>query len=257
MFNNVDINHLLVFSVKDAEARKHFLIGTLVYLLAFIIPILPLLVITGYMVRIVRQVLRGEKPHMEAWDNWQEMFLDGARLFVIRLVYMLPFFILFIPFFLGMFAFPFLIESGNENLEKIAIFFPLLFMAVFMLIMPLSIAVGLLIPVAEIHSVAENEIAAGFQIRAWWAIFRKNWGGFLLAFVISYAVSFVLMLITQFAMITIVLICALPVIMPAISLYIMLVTFTAFALVYKSGVEQLENDPVISILQDSSSPSES
>lgn len=257
MFNNVDINHLLVFSVKDAEARKHFLIGTLVYLLAFIIPILPLLVITGYMVRIVRQVLRGDKPHMEAWDNWQEMFLDGAKLFVIRLAYMLPFFILFIPFFLGMFAFPLLIESGNENLEQIAIFFPLLFMAVFMLIMPLSIAVGLLIPVAEIHSVAENEIAAGFQIRAWWAIFRKNWGGFLLAFVISYAVSFVLMLITQFAMITIVLICALPVIMPAISLYIMLVMFTAFALAYKSGVEQLENDPVISILQDTSSPSES
>jgi len=245
MLSNFDLNHLLTFPLKDAEARKQFLIGTLVYLLAFVIPILPILVITGYMVRIVRQVLRDEKPNMEPWENWQEMFLDGAKLFVVRLVYTLPFFILFFPIMIGMFAFPFLLESGNENLEQIAVLFPLLSMAVFAMLMPISLAVGLLIPVAEIHSVAKNEISAGFHIRAWWAIFRKNWGGFLLAFVISYAISFALILITQFAMMTIVLICVLPLIMPAISMYMMVIMFAAFALAYKSGVEQLSKESVV------------
>ena len=243
MLSNFDLNHLLTFSVKDTNARKQFLIGALVYLLAFIIPILPILVITGYMVRIVRQVLRDEKPHMEPWENWQEMFLDGAKLFVVRLVYMLPFFILFIPFMIGMFAFPFLAASGDKTLEQIAYIIPLLFMGTFALLMPISLIIGLLIPVAEIHSVAKNEISAGFQIRAWWSIFRKNFGGFLLAFAVSYAVSFVLMLITQFAMMTLVLICLLPLIMPVISMYMMLVTFTAYAMAYKSGTEQLANEP--------------
>jgi hypothetical protein len=129
MLSNFDLNHLLTFSVKDTNARKQFMIGALVYLLAFIIPILPILVITGYMVRIVRQVLRNEKPHMEPWENWQEMFLDG------------------------------------------------------------------------------------------------------------------LMLITQFAMMTLVLICLLPLMIPVISMYMMLVTFTAYAMAYKSGTEQLANEP--------------
>jgi len=249
MLSNFDLNHLLTFPLKDTEARKQFLIGTLIYLLAFIIPFLPILVITGYLVRIVRQVLRDEKPHMEPWDNWQEMFLDGAKLFAVRLVYMLPFFILFFPIMIGMFAFPFLLESGNESLEKIAVVFPLIFMAAFALLMPISIAVGMFIPVAEIHSIAKNEISAGFHVRAWWAVFRKNWGGFLLAFVISYAVSFVLMLITQFAMMTIILICALPLIMPAISMYTMVVMYTAFALAYRSGVEQLLEEPVVALEQ--------
>jgi hypothetical protein len=244
MLSTFDLNHLLTFPIKENEARKHFLIGALVYLAAFFIPILPLLVITGYVVRIVRQVLRGEKPHMEAWDNWQEMFLDGAKLFAIRLVYMLPFFILFMPLFVGMFAFPFLMESGNDSFAQIAVFFPFLFMAGFALLMPIALAVGLLIPVAEIHSIAKNEVSAGFQIRSWWMVFRKNWGGFLLAFIITYTISFVLMLIAQFAMITIVLICVLPFIMPVISMYIMVVMFTAFAMAYETGTQQLESEPV-------------
>ena len=30
MLSNFDLNHLLTFSIKEAEARKQFLIGTLV-----------------------------------------------------------------------------------------------------------------------------------------------------------------------------------------------------------------------------------
>jgi hypothetical protein len=156
---------------------------------------------------------------------------------------MLPIFILILPFAIAMFVFPFLLDSGNQFLEEIAIIFPLIFAGVFILIIPLSIAVGILVPVAEIHSVAKEELAAGFNIRVWWAIFRKNWGGFLLAYAISYAISFVLILITQFAMMTIVLICILPLIMPAISMYITLVTYTAFAQAYKAGADQLKNEP--------------
>ena len=42
MLSNFDVNHLLTFPLKDTEARKQFLIGTLVYLTAFLVPILPI-----------------------------------------------------------------------------------------------------------------------------------------------------------------------------------------------------------------------
>lgn len=47
MHSNFDLNHLLTFPVKDAQARKQLLIGVLVYLAAFIIPIIPILFVTG------------------------------------------------------------------------------------------------------------------------------------------------------------------------------------------------------------------
>jgi hypothetical protein len=38
MLANFDLNHLLTFPIKDDQARKQFLIGTLVYLAGFIVP---------------------------------------------------------------------------------------------------------------------------------------------------------------------------------------------------------------------------
>jgi hypothetical protein len=49
----------------------------------------------------------------------------------------------------------------------------------------------------------------------------------------------VLTFIVQIAMITIVLICLLPLVMPAISMYITLVMYTAYAQAYKDGRDKL------------------
>ena len=73
MLSNFDLNHLLAFPVKDAQARKQFLIGALLYLASFIIPIIPSLFAIGYGMRIMRQVLRGEQPRMIECDDWGEM----------------------------------------------------------------------------------------------------------------------------------------------------------------------------------------
>ena len=76
MLSNFGLNHLLTFPIKEADARKPFLIGALVYLAAFIIPIIPMLFVTGYIMRIMHQVLKGERPHMVEWDEWEEMLTD-------------------------------------------------------------------------------------------------------------------------------------------------------------------------------------
>jgi hypothetical protein len=105
--------------------------------------------------------------------------------------------------------------------------------------LPVSLVIGVLLPIAEVHVVEKGEFAAGFRFREWWAIFKANWSGFLLALAISYAASFALTLIVQFAMLTLVLICLLPFITPAIALYLSLVMYTAFAQAYKVGRDKL------------------
>jgi hypothetical protein len=247
MLANFDLNHLLMFPLKEEEARKQFLIGALVYLASFIIPIIPMLCATGYMMRIMRQVLNGERPRMVEWDDWGGMLTDGARLFGVRLVFMLPVFLLLCPLMGLSIALPFIMENAGQNADWIAIVFPLIFGVFFLLFIPLSLVIGVILPVAEVHVTDKGEFAAGFRFREWWGIFQANWSGFLLALAIAYAVNFALTLIVQLAMLTLVLICLLPFIIPAIAMYMSLVMYTAFAQAYKAGKEKLQTELVATV----------
>ena len=75
MFFGFDLKEILMFPFKDQESRKYFLIGCLVALAAFFIPIVPYLVLFGYAVRIARQVMNNESPRMIAWDDWGPFYV--------------------------------------------------------------------------------------------------------------------------------------------------------------------------------------
>jgi hypothetical protein len=239
VISNLNIEHILTFPFKETESRKNFLIGTLIYLASFVIPILPLILVMGYIARIMRQVFNGEEPRMPAWDNWESMLKDGVYLFSVRLVYMIPLFAVMIPFFIGFWFLPLWLSSNSGMGDEFtALLFPL--MGLFMLVfIPLSLALSLIVPAAEVHTIAHNDFAAGFRVREWWPIFRANWGGFIVAYLVSMVAGFALTLIVQIAMVTIVLICILPIVMPAISMYITLVMYTAFANAYKDGKDRI------------------
>ena len=240
MIGNIDLGQLFLFPVKDNEARRNFIITSLVYLASFIIPILPLIAIMGYTARIMRQVVNGEEPHMTVWDDWESILKDGLYLFGVRMIYMLPVFVIVIPLSFGMSFLPLWMDSNQGSAEQFIGLNLLLFAVVMLLIFPISLALGIIVPAAETHTIVNNDFAAGFRVREWWVIFRANWSGFLLAYIISLVASMVLSSIVGIAMITIVLICLLPFIMPAITAYLTLVMYAAFAHAYKEGKAKLQ-----------------
>jgi hypothetical protein len=230
-----NIEQLLTFPVKDPESRNNFFIGTLIYLAGFIIPILPMFVATGGVVKVMRKALRGEEPRMPSWEDWNSMFKDGGILYGVSLIYSIPLLILMIPILLGIIFLPYwnTTQSGsNEILPWVTFFTPGLIMLFFI---PASIAIGFLTPIATTHVIARDNFAAGFRFREWWQVLRANPAGFILAYIASITVSTGLIIVVQFAMMTIVLICVLPLIMPAITLYSMLVMYTAYAQAYVDG----------------------
>jgi hypothetical protein len=233
-----DLSELFLFPLQEREARKHLLIGSLIYLAGFIVPILPWLVITGYNAIIVRQILNGEKPHLVPWDNWEALLKNGLRMMGIRLIFALPILVLMTPFFISMFAIPFIssLEKGGGNIMLI---FMLISFLIFLLIIPLSFIIGIVAPVSEIHMLAKDEFAAGFRVSEWWPIFKANWGGFLLAYAIVYGVTMILTFAVQFLLITIVLTCLVPFLLAAVSMYSMLIMYVVFAQAYKQGRETI------------------
>lgn len=244
MLNNLDLNHLLTFPFADAQARRNFLIGTAVALAGFIIPIVPYLIMYGYTARIMRQINAGQKPQMAEWDDWGAMLRDGFNILVVRLVFTLPLILVMAIFLMGIGILPVVTQGQSQNPDAMAMaMLPLMF-GVMILVVPFSLALSVIVPAAEMHTVQHNDLSAGFRMREWWPIFRANWGGFLMAFLIYMAVSTGVMFAIQFALITIVFICLLPLVLPAYTMYASLIMYTAFAQAYKEGADRINTAAV-------------
>ena len=238
---------ILLFPVVDAEARKQFLIACLVVLAGFIIPIIPTLILLGYSVKIMRQVLdEGKAPSMPKWQesDWSAMLLDGLRLFGLQVVLMLPLFILlafgFIFTMSGSMGFSLSTEESSSSFAPIGAILLFLGIGFFILFALLSIPYGVILAAALPHAVANNSFSAGLNIREWFPIFRKGLGNFILAYVFIMIISFVFVFVIQFAMITIILMCIVPFLMIPYSAYLTLISNTTYARAYNLARDALQ-----------------
>ncbi len=246
MFFGYDLKEILIFPFKDADARRYLLIGGLVSIAAFFIPILPYFILYGYAVIIAKQVLKGEAPHMVPWEDWSGMFKDGAKLFGIRMVFSLPILIMVIPLMLGGIAVPFIAENMKSgSADALVAIFTTILIGTICIIIPASIPLVIIIPVAEIHNVDKEEFAAAFRIKEWWSIFRTNLGGFIMAFGIYYAISMALAIVMQVLAATIIFACLMFIFIPAMTIYITLIMYATVAIAYRDGKAKLAQPELI------------
>jgi hypothetical protein len=242
--NNIET--LLQFPFRDKGAWTQFLIACAVMLAAFIIPVVPTVLLMGYTVKIMRQIILEKKsPSMPAWQSgdWSEMLIDGLRLYGAQLVLMSPLLLLMgcgaIFILGGSFGFSAL------NDERLRSFLPaagiLFFIGIFCILIfsLLSLPFSIFIAAATGHVAAKRSFSAAFEFREWWLIFRAAIGQFLISYVVVLAASFIFALVIQIAMITILLICIVPFLMIPYTVYLMLVSNALYAQAYAKGQESL------------------
>lgn len=242
-----NIQETLYFPFRDADSRKQFLIACVVTLAGFFIPILPFILLMGYTVKIMRQVIHERRePSMPAWESsdWAGMLMDGLRLYGAQLVLMLPLMLLMgcgiLSIISGSAGFAALAEEGVRSLAPITGIFFFLGIISIIIFSILALPYGIIIPAAQAHMVNKRSFAATFEFKEWWPVFRKSLGQFVLTYVMIMIASFVLGLVIQIAMVTIVLICVVPILMIPYSAYLTLVTNTLYAQAYAAGQEALQ-----------------
>jgi len=238
---------ILLFPFRDQHSRAQFLIACAVMLAAFFIPILPTLVLMGYSVKIMRQIIIEKKPpSLPAWQgsDWSEMLLDGLRLYGAQFVLMLPLFILMgcgmISMFGGSLGISALADESTSAVAPIGMLLMMIGFLFFGLFSVLSIPYSVVLYGMLPHVAVKGSFQAAFEFNEWFPIFRKALGQFILGYVIIMAVSFVFAMIIQIAMITIILICIVPFIMIPFAAYQMLVMNAFFAQAYAFGREALQ-----------------
>ena len=106
--------------------------------------------------------------------------------------------------------------------------------------MLLALAIGVVMPAIMGHVVATDEFGAAFRFKEWWAIFRANVGGFLLAYVIIILLSIVVSFIYSFLYCTIIFCCLVPFVTAPMTMYLTVIYGAIFALAYRDGTQKLE-----------------
>lgn len=235
----------LLFPVRDARARKQFLIASLIILAGTIVPLAPALIVMGYGAKIMRQVIdEGREPSMPEWQgiDWSDLLKEGFRLWAVRIIYALPIIILMGCGLAFMFASAGLFSASSDNnpMSILGGFALLIGTCFFLLFGLLSLPLGIITGAAEAHAVTKQSFQASLNFKEWGPIFRKSLTAFLLAYVLIIAASTVITLAIQIAMITIVLICVFPFLMMGYTTYVSLLMSALFAQAYASGRSALQ-----------------
>jgi hypothetical protein len=249
--NSIDLKKILSFPFQKEEARGRFLVGSLLVLSSYFIPLLPFVLVAGYLLRIIRQAIDDDDLQLPAWDDWGTFAVDGLKVSLVGMVYMLPGLLVYFVgmgfYFIGIFSSELMTQTSNYGSASQA-GLPLVLFAS-MLVLFLSLFIGSLLtflggaplPIATSHLAAKNRLAAAFQVGEWWKIFNANKSGYLIALIFSFGLAALLYLGTMLVYYSIFLCCLIPLLTAPAAFYVSVVSSALFGSTYRDSLELLEN----------------
>lgn len=164
----------------EAGLERLFVGGVLVLLSVFV---LPAFLVYGYLVRSLAAVAAGEE-FPPAFDEWEQLFVDGVKAFVVALVYGI------VPVVLAVSVFvPFSVVTSVDGNEPSGVLAGIGVLA-FLLLVALAIAVAYVIMAALSNFAVEGRIGAAFDLRAVGRFATS--GPYVLAIVLAIVVQVIL-----------------------------------------------------------------
>ena len=237
-----DISQVLAFPLKDKAWVKKLAIASVLIFISFI-PVFPVVLLLGYFAEIIRRIaVDQEPPSLPVWDDLSRFFEDGFRLFSAGALYMIPVTLLMLIGYACMFIPAVIAEIGGmSDKEGIVLMlagnlvgFGLMGIGTLM-----SMVTGVILPIAGSHAAVKRDFAAAFKFGEIWNIFKANWSGFLVAFLIIIGGSTVLFYGSYFLVLTVILCCFYPFALSIAAAYLALVGSALIADAYRVGVINL------------------
>jgi hypothetical protein len=245
---------LLKSPFQGPNWRNSFLIGSALTLAGFFIPFIPLVFVYGYALETMRRAVKGRDLELPAWDDWGQLGVDGLRLILVSLVYLLPGTIIFfggwVLYFAGSFLFPILAGVAGEQSSGLAPILVMLGVFGSLGILMLSMFLGFLLillgsiplPVATGHFVARDQIVGAFRVREWWPLLRSNKLGYFAAWVVILGLLAAYYFVISMAYYTLILCCLIPLISAPVSFYVLLIGAALFGQTYRESTTLLETE---------------
>lgn len=177
--------------IKDDERWMTKLgIGALVSFLSFLI--VPIFLLPGYMVQIMRNVRDGVEPSLPEWDDWGKLLTDGFNIWVAQMVYTIPFWLLIC---VATFASGGMAALMGDSSDAAAASMLAVWGIVGCLSVLFVIALFFLAPAITIQYVREGSLSSCFRFGEVIAILRDNISDILMITIAFVAASFVISLV--------------------------------------------------------------
>jgi hypothetical protein len=243
---------LFKFPFQGSNWRNNFIIGAALTLANSILPLVPMIFVYGYALQIMRRTIEGQDLELPPWDDWGKLAVDGLRLMLVGLVYLLPGILVllggFTLYFASIFSWPLLAsaaERGGDGqvalLLSISIFGSIAIMMLSMLLGSLLILLGLIpLPVVTAHLALQDKVAAAFRVREWWPLLRANKLGYFAAWVVVFGLMSILYFAFAMAYYTLVLCCLIPLLAAPVSFYVTLIGAALFGQTYRESMAMLQ-----------------
>lgn len=185
----MDINKSFRYVMEDKQWISKLLIAVVMSILSFLI--LPALILQGYLVKIIRQVMGGQWDGLPEWEDYGELLKDGFFVTVAQIVYTLPFILLMIIGGLATGGIGSL-SSGDDLAAVAATGGGIL---LFCLIILLAIAFLFLTPAILIQYAVKDDFGACFRFGEVFDIIRNHTADILIAFLVTVVAAIVLSLV--------------------------------------------------------------
>jgi hypothetical protein len=144
----------LSFPRQSDDWLPTLLIGGVLSVLGFLI--VPIFIVQGYFVRILRAAVEGEET-TPSFTDWGDLIVDGVKLFVVNLVYGL---ILLIPLGIVV-AITGVAASGGNASRAVA---GIVGIVGFLVVAALGLVVAYIVPAAAANFAVEGRLGAAFDL---------------------------------------------------------------------------------------------
>lgn len=185
------------FVTEDQEWVTKLAIAAVLVLASGIIPIIPLLLVMGYMLDLSRNVAHGVALPLPRWEALEDKLKEGAIVLVIGVVYMLP--VIVIAACAGGFGFAAAISasssaSASSNGDAGAAgglisLLPFVIVCFACVAAVYGIVAGLMANAATLVYLNSGQLGRAFRIREVWALVQTHLGDFIMIWVASLAAN--------------------------------------------------------------------
>jgi hypothetical protein len=180
----MDYGKSFVFMFEDPNWLRKLGIGTLVGLLGIVlspvlIGLIPLIMLVGYSLDALRNVMDGQPTPLPEWEDWGGFLVRGLKVAVAFIVWaFLPWIILAIPLSIG-------ISLGNQNgggAEAVGV---VLMVCASCLMALWGIFVALISPAITIRLAATDRFGSAFEVGRLWRIPREHLGPVIISLLLT------------------------------------------------------------------------
>lgn len=185
----MDFGKAFTFMFEDPDWVRKLGIGTAVMFIGIVlspllIGLIPLIMIMGYTVDVVRNVMMRRERPLPEWEDWGGFLGRGFKVFVALFVWALPIIILIAPLaIVGALA-----EQNGGGMEAIAV---IVMICGVCLTFIWGIFYALITPAIYARIAATDRLSAAFEVGKIWAFTRDNLGNVIITILLGIVASLI------------------------------------------------------------------